>query len=88
VTVPVTPWDAALGTEATIKTLNGALKIKLPPGTSSGRKIRLRGKGFPRPRGAHGDLYAEIQVVVPSELTAEERKLFEQLAKVSTFKPA
>jgi curved DNA-binding protein len=88
VTVPVTPWDAALGTEASIKTLNGTIKVKLPPGTSSGRKIRLRGKGFPKPHGAAGDLFAEVQVVVPSELSAEERKLFEQLAKVSTFKPA
>lgn len=88
VTVPVTPWDAALGTEASIKTLNGTLKIKLPPGTSSGRKIRLRGKGFPKPRDGAGDLYAEIQLVVPTELTAEERELFERLAKVSNFKPA
>ncbi len=88
VTVPVTPWDAALGTEASIKTLNGALKIKLPPGTSSGRKMRLRGKGFPKPRGGAGDLYAEIQLVVPSELTTEERELFERLAKVSSFKPS
>ncbi|MEE8525415.1 MAG: DnaJ C-terminal domain-containing protein [Thermoanaerobaculia bacterium] len=87
VTVPVTPWDAALGAEASIKTLNGAIKIKLPPGTSSGRKMRLRGKGFPKPRGGAGDLYAEIQLVVPAKLTPEERELFERLAKISSFKP-
>lgn len=84
--LPVTPWEAALGTEASVKTLNGTVKVKLPPGTSSGRKIRLRGRGFPNPRGAAGDLYAEVQVVVPKELTKEERELFEKLAKVSRFK--
>ena len=84
--LPVTPWEAALGTEASIKILDGSVKVKLPPGTSSGRKIRLRGKGFPNPRGTDGDLLAEVQMVVPKELSDEERELFEKLAKVSSFK--
>ena len=84
--LPVTPWDAALGAEAGVKTMTGTVKVKIPPGTSSGRKIRLRGKGFPNPRGRAGDLYAEIQIVVPSKLSPRERELFEELAQASDFR--
>jgi len=86
-TVPVTPWEAALGAEVTLATLDGAVNVKIPPGSSSGRKIRLKGKGFPDPRRSPGDLYAEISIRVPQTLSAEERELFEQLAKVSRFAP-
>lgn len=85
--LPVTPWHAALGGEASVKTLNGSLEINIPAGSSSGRKIRLRGKGFPNPKGADGDLFAEIKVMVPEELSARERELFEKLAAESSFKP-
>lgn len=84
--LPITPWEGALGCEASVKTLSGSIKVKLPPGTSTGRKIRLRGKGFPNPKGEDGDLYAEVRVVVPKKLSPEEQELFEQLAKVSRFK--
>lgn len=84
--LPITPWEAALGCEASVKTLNGSIKVKLPAGTSTGRKIRLRGKGFPNPKGEDGDLYAEVRVVVPKSPSPEERELFEQLARVSRFK--
>ncbi len=83
----VSPWQAALGTDAEVMTLEDPIKVKIPPGTSSGRKIRLRGRGFPNPKGVAGDLYAEVKIVVPKELTSEERKLFEELAKVSSFEP-
>jgi len=86
-TVPVTPWEAALGAEVTLTTLDGAVNVKIPPGSSSGRKIRLKGKGFPDPKSSSGDLYAEISIRVPQTLSAEERELFEQLAKVSHFAP-
>ena len=86
-TVPVTPWEAALGAEVTLATLDGAVHVKIPHGSSSGRKIRLKGKGFPDPRGSPGDLYAEISIRVPQTLSAEERELFEQLAQVSYFAP-
>lgn len=86
-TLPVAPWEAALGAEVTLPTLDGAVNVKIPPGSSSGRKIRLRGKGFPTPRGSNGDLYAEISVVVPERVSDEERRLFEQLAEVSRFAP-
>jgi curved DNA-binding protein len=86
-TVPVTPWEAALGAEITLATLDGAVNVKIPAGSSSGRKIRLKGKGFPDPRSSPGDLYAEISIRVPQTLSAEEKELFEQLAKVSRFAP-
>ena len=83
----VTPWEAVLGGTATVPTLNGPVKLRIPAGSSSGRKIRLPEKGFPRADGPAGDLYAEIQVVVPEEPTEDERKLFEDLASASRFDP-
>jgi len=88
-TVPVTPWEAALGGEAEVETPTGRLRVKIPPGSSSGRKIRLRGKGLAKAGGAkgdRGDLLAEIRVVVPETLTDRERELFEELAEASSFR--
>lgn len=88
-TVPVTPWEAALGGEAEVETPTGRLRVKIPPGSSSGRKIRLRGKGLAKAGGAkgeRGDLLAEIRVVVPETLTERERELFEELAEASSFR--
>jgi len=78
-TVSIAPWQAALGGQATVPTLNGTETIKVPPGTSSGRKVRLRGRGFPSPKGDPGDLYAELRIVVPETLSDEERELYEKL---------
>jgi curved DNA-binding protein len=85
-TVPVSPWEAALGTEAAVQTLGGEVRVRIPAGTSSGRKIRLRGKGLPKPGGEEGDLFAEVRIVVPDRLSDEERQLFERLAEVSEFR--
>jgi curved DNA-binding protein len=71
----------------TLPTLAGTVQLKVPAGSSSGRKIRLKGKGFPKAQGGMGDLYAEISIVVPNRLSDEERQLFEQLAQVSHFAP-
>ena len=83
--LPVTPWEAALGGQAKVPTLAGDITVKIPPGSSGGRKIRLKKKGFPSVKGPAGDLYAEIRIVVPKKLTPEEEGLFEQLSEVSTF---
>ncbi|MBE1577725.1 DnaJ C-terminal domain-containing protein [Amycolatopsis roodepoortensis] len=87
VDLPLSPWEAALGTTVTLEIPGGEAKLKVPPGTSTGRRLRLRGRGLPHPRGAAGDLYAKACVVVPSELTDEEREQFERLAAVSAFDP-
>ncbi len=86
-TLAVAPWEAALGAEATLKTLDGTVRVKIPAGSSSGRRIRLKGRGFPDAKGGAGDLYAEIEVVIPKSLSDDERRLFEELAKCSTFQP-
>ncbi|MCP4663435.1 MAG: DnaJ domain-containing protein [bacterium] len=83
--IPVTPWEAALGGEATVKTLNSSVRVRIPPGSSSGRKIRLRDRGFPAKDG-NGDLFAEIRIMIPDPLTEPERELFEELARTSSFK--
>lgn len=85
-TLPVTPWEAALGTTVTLQTLDGEVRLKVPPGTSSGRNIRLRDKGYPTKEGGRGDLYATLQIVVPEHLSAKEKHLFEQLQQVSSFR--
>jgi curved DNA-binding protein len=87
VDTPVTPWEAALGATVPVSTPDGEAKVKIPPGSSSGRRLRLRGQGMPNPRGTPGDLYAEVRIMVPSRLTRRERELFERLAAESTFDP-
>jgi curved DNA-binding protein len=87
VDLPVSPWEAVLGATVAVRTPGGEAKVKIPPGSSTGRRLRLRGEGMPNPRGTAGDLYAEIKVVVPPNPTARERELFEQLAAESTFDP-
>ena len=81
--VPVSPAEAALGGEAEVETPTGTLRVKIPAGSSSGRKIRLRGRGLSQPGGGKGDLLAEIRIVVPENLTDRERELYEQLAEAS-----
>jgi curved DNA-binding protein len=87
VILPVSPWEAALGATVVITTPGGEAKVKVPKGSSSGRKLRLRGEGMPNPKGQPGDLRAEIRIMVPSRLSRRERELFEQLAAESTFDP-
>ncbi|MDH3405102.1 MAG: J domain-containing protein [Acidobacteriota bacterium] len=83
----VAPWEAALGGEAEVATLTGSVRVRIPPGSSSGKKIRLAGKGYPLSRGGAGDLIAELRVVVPASLSDEERELYRQLSDVSSFRP-
>jgi curved DNA-binding protein len=83
--LPVSPWEAALGATVELATLTGTTRVKVPPGSSCGRRLRLRGEGLPGPGGAQGDLYAGVQIKVPRHLTGEERELFERLSSVSSF---
>lgn len=87
VEVPVAPWEAVLGGQARVPTLDGTVTIKIPPGSSSGRRIRLAGKGFPTPRGARGDLFAELRITVPTTVSDDEARLWRELASRSTFTP-
>jgi curved DNA-binding protein len=83
----IAPWEAALGTSVPVDTPGGEVKVKVPAGTSSGRRIRLRSRGLPSPKGKAGDLFAEVRIMVPPHLSRAERRLFEQLAAESDFDP-
>jgi curved DNA-binding protein len=85
--LPLAPWEAALGASVGIDTPGGPATVNVPAGTSSHRRLRLKGRGLPNKRGKPGDLYAEAQIKVPTGPSLEERELFEQLGKVSTFDP-
>ncbi|MBJ6631520.1 J domain-containing protein [Streptomyces coelicolor] len=88
VQLPVTPWEAALGATVPVPTpAGGTAKVTVPAGSSSGRRLRLRGEGMPNPRGADGNLYAELRIMVPPKLSDRERELFEELAATSSYDP-
>lgn len=80
----LSPWEAALGAEVEVPTLDAPVLLTIPPGTRSGRRLRLRGRGL---AADHSDLYAIVHIDVPATLSARERELFQELAKVSNFKP-
>ena len=87
VDLPLAPWEAALGTTVALQTPDGEAKVKVPAGTSSGRRLRLRHRGLPNPRGSAGHLFAEARVMVPGDLSNEEQRLFSELAATSDFDP-
>lgn len=81
----ITPWQGVLGAKVKVPTLEGEVELTVPPGTSSGRKFRLRGKGMGSPSN-RGDLIVKIMIDVPTTLTPEEKELWEKLSQISTFK--
>jgi curved DNA-binding protein len=81
------PWEAVLGASISVPTLNGPVNIKIPAGTHAGQKLRVRGRGLPERAGGKGDLIVVTQIEVPSQVNETERKLWEQLARESHFKP-
>ncbi len=89
--VPLAPWEAALGCEVTVPTLEGDLTVTIPPGASSGQRLRLRGKGLPQRSGAvggatgAGDLFVELKILTPKNLSAAQREAWERLRDVSNF---
>jgi curved DNA-binding protein len=87
VKLPVTPWEAALGAKVDLVLPDGTIKLSVPAGAQSGSKLRVKGRGFAGAKGVRGDALAEIKIVVPASLSAEERKGFEELAALSRFNP-
>jgi len=83
--LPLAPWEAVLGAAVRVPTLDGDIELNIPPGTGSGRRLRLRGKGL-GPVSARGDQYVRIVVKVPDSLTEKERALWEELRDASSFK--
>jgi curved DNA-binding protein len=85
--VPVTPSEAVLGGAVEVPTLDGLVKMTVPPGLTHGKRLRLANKGYPTGKGERGDQLVEIQIVIPKSLTAEEKELYEQLRQIESFKP-
>lgn len=85
--LPISPWEAALGAKVPLQTLDGDVALTIPPGSQAGRKMRLRGKGIPRKGKDAGNLEVELQIVLPTELSEEEKRLFEELRLNSRFDP-
>src|SRR5581483_2192185 len=87
--VPITVSEAALGAKVEVPTLDGRSLLRVPPGTSSGQKLRLREKGVPSARqpGKRGDLYVELQVVVPKPIDERVRNLLRELARLEPEDP-
>ena len=83
----LTPWEAALGTRARVDTIGETVALYVPQGIQSGEKVRIPGKGYKDGKGGRGDLVAEVKIMVPKNLSGEEKSLFEQLSEISNFSP-
>jgi len=83
----IAPWEAVLGAQVSVPTLDGHVNIKVPAGSQNGHKLRVRGKGLTMRGGGNGDLYVVIKVQVPNKVTEQERALWEKLARESRFNP-
>ncbi len=85
--LPITPDEAALGASIEVPTPEGSVKMSIPAGIKSGQSLRLRGKGWPLTKGGRTDQIVKVQIVLPKELSAEERACYEKLAKIRSFNP-
>jgi curved DNA-binding protein len=81
------PWEAVLGASISVPTLDGSVNIRIPAGTRSGQKLRVRGRGLPQRGGQAGDLIVVTRIEVPETVSDSERELWEKLAKSSHFHP-
>jgi len=80
--LPLWPWEAALGTEVQVPTLTGTVLLKIPSGSQSKQKMRLKGKGLPTRTGGSGDQFVVLNITIPSSCTEKERGLYEQLRQI------
>lgn len=86
-TLPIAPWEAALGATVETPTLGGAVDLRVPAGTESGQRMRLKGRGLPNPNGTAGDQYVVFKIVAPPANSDRVRELYEQLRRETTFDP-
>ena len=83
----LTPWEAALGTRVNVEAIDDEAKVYIPQGIQSGEKIRIPNKGYKASKDTRGDLIAEVKIMVPKQLTDQERETFKQLNEISKFNP-
>lgn len=87
-TIPISPWEAALGTKAKVNSIDDTkTQIYIPNGIQSGETIEIPQKGYKNPKGERGNLIAQIKIVVPEKLTKEETDMFKRLKEISKFNP-
>jgi len=87
VELPIAPWEAVLGAKVEAPRIDGKVELTIPPGAKSGQRLRLRGQGLNKRKGGRGDEYVRLKVVVPKDISAEERRLYEELKRISRFNP-
>lgn len=85
--LPITPSEAVLGAPVQVPTLDGRVRMNIPPGVKSGQRLRLANKGYPTEDGSRGDQLLEIQIVIPKEISSRERELYEKIRQIETFNP-
>jgi DnaJ-class molecular chaperone len=85
--LPIAPWEAVLGTKVEVPTIDGKVDLTIPAGAQSGQRLRLRGQGLNKRGGGRGNEYARLKIAMPKEISDEERRLYEELRKVSRFHP-
>lgn len=85
--VAISPWEAALGAKIPVITVDGTVTLSIPAGTQNGKRFRLKGKGIPKKRSGAGDIIIETEIRVPDSLSNEEKRLFEDLSRTSSFNP-
>lgn len=86
-TVPLAPWEAALGSKVTVPTLDGKIHLSIPANSQSGQRLRIKGKGLMNKQSERGDLYALFKIVIPAQADEPTRALWAQLAEQAAFDP-
>lgn len=87
ITVPLAPWEAALGTKVAMPTLTGKVNLTIRPDSQNGQRLRIKGMGLSNKQGQRGDLYAQLKVVMPSQSDAAARELWSKLSEKAAFNP-
>lgn len=87
ITVPIAPWEAALGAKVAVPTLTGKINLTLRPDSQNGRRLRVKGNGLLNKQGQRGDLYAQLKVVMPKTTDEATKALWEKLAEQAAFDP-
>lgn len=85
--IPITPWEAVLGTRKQIEGISEEIKLYIPQGTSSGEKIKITGKGYKDGKGGRGDFIAQIEIVIPKKPSEEEVELYKKIKEISKIEP-
>jgi len=83
----IAPWEAVLGAEVSVPSLDGAIKLRIPAHAENGQQLRVRGRGLPKGKTERGDFYVTLNLLLPDSITSEERALWEKLRDTSRFKP-